>query len=167
MRKTKDYINMSEGAHRFWDTLIKLGTAIVGLIVVWTGIAQYKEESQKNIATQQIEQQKLEIERTKLLYELSKSKSEALLEAARAIATIATAKDKNEVKKAKDTFLRIYYADLVVMGQGPLVESAMIQNARLLLLATGGLNQEQKDILKQTALELSTACRRERERDLH
>src|SRR5947208_9393409 len=93
MEEKKDRIFMSEGAHRFWDTLIKLGTAVFALAVAGTGVVQYMNESQKNITTQQIEQEKLRIERTKLQYELNKSKSEALLEAARAVATIARSEE--------------------------------------------------------------------------
>ena len=152
---------MDEAKHRLWDTIIKVVTAVIGLAVALTGLSQYRAESDKNIETQKIERQKLEVERSKLTFDLNRQKAELLSEAAEVASTLATSSDRKEVASAVSKFWKLYYGKLVLV-EGPDVATAMVELGHIIeefKPDTLSFTDEQKAKLKRGALSLSDACK--------
>lgn len=153
---------MDEPNHRFWDTIIKAGTALAAIAVFIPSFLQYRSESAKNVLM-------LDFERGKILLQQSKDDILVLREAIDTVRLIQRSKSQKDLGKAISKFWKLYWVDLIGV-EDKNVESAMVQIGSIIkkydfhetdnLLGDGQSDQflEMTDQLERASEELNVAC---------
>jgi hypothetical protein len=121
-------------------TLLGVLGAVAGFIF---GIIQWREQAIRTAETRRIEATKPFLERQLQLY----------TEASQVVAVLATSHDQDEIRRAGDRFMKLYWGELA------LVENDDVANAMVNVKAAVERSAGQVD-LQSLSLNLAHACRR-------
>jgi protein tyrosine phosphatase len=144
---------MNEPSHRFWDTIIKAGTALAAIAVFVPSFLQYKSESANNVLM-------IELERGKFLLQQSKDDIKSLSEAIKTVRLIQFSKTQEDLVKAITKFWQLYWADLAGV-EDKNVELAMVKIGEIIKdneINNQLGNWQSNKILDDAAKKLNIAC---------